>query len=172
MKRAMIVAVLASGAARADDAVRITIDDPNVSADAAAWAKLPSLLLEVAGDVAELAVRRTVAEVLAEEADTEWENGIEVVYTKTMLWCGAGTFGVRGVFCYESRAMCAKKAKVCRASKNAGCFGLRARTDNEGGTLCLATYGECEATRRAADLSGEYDVPDACFVLRYRAAKK
>jgi len=182
MKRASVVVVLAAGLARADG-VRVTMDDPNESADAYAWRKLPALMLEVAGDVAERAVRRTVAEVLAEEGvtvdgasvgvvepddDSTVENGISIYFTDKPHWCGP--LPGAGVFCYETRSMCAKKSKACRATKNVACMSATAHTTGEDGVFCRRTYGECEWTRRQIELTGEFALGE-CYVERQRAKR-
>ena len=120
VEKALLVGLLLSaGTAQADD----NLARPTV-ADVLAWDGLPILMLGVAADTADRAVTLTGADVteVKPEEDTyerDFENGIEVVYAKAALWCGNGTFGVRGVFCWENRSNCTRKAKGCRASKNA-----------------------------------------------------
>lgn len=139
--------------------------------DIAAWDKLPTLALESAGDAAEAANRKTVADVLAEEAtsdepDETYENGVRVVFTNVRPACGRKDG--RGNCGFDMR-MCRALAKGCAAAKNIACFVANSRTDGSETPFCSPTYGECERFRSLAALSEEYELSD-CTVMRYRKA--
>lgn len=173
---ALVWLAVAGAVARADDAediAKITSDNPAPQPtvkDVLAWERLDELMLGIAGDVAEVAVRVTVADVLAtEEPESTVENGVTIYFTETIFWCGYT--GVGGTFCYDKRANCLRKSKSCRSVRHVACVPVTAITTGESGALCRTTYGECMQTRAQAELSQEWTTGD-CTVERYRKGRK